>query len=217
MSLGAESLTSPTAAASSQLDVGLAKVVTQPGESVKFVQLLEHECQPALACSDKDPFLVAGDRVVTGGQEDRRVYVWFRGRGESMRGWLPSTNVKDLAFETHPALEKWVGTWIVGDVRKIVIKVDRTTHQLTIIGHAKWYGARLENGYQVIHTGDVRGKALPDGNRLTIRSGDDSDCVLDLELVDEFLAAADNMHCGGMNVGFGDVYTRNASKGKPLQ
>jgi hypothetical protein len=35
----------------------------------------------------------------------------------------------------------------------------------------------------------------------------------ELELVGEFLAAQDNMSCGGMNVSFSDVYTRNASAG----
>lgn len=202
-------------APSFQLNVGLATVVARLGKPVHFVQLLE--CYPDSACSDKDAFVVNGDRVVTGEAEGQRVYVWFRGRGKSLRGWLPAAHVKNLPLDTNPALEKWKGTWTVGDVRKIVIKVGSTAHQLTITGHAKWYGARLENGYQVIHTGDVRGKALPDGNRVIIRDADDSDCVLELELVDEFLAAEDNMHCGGMNVSFGDVYTRDTGIEKSTQ
>jgi hypothetical protein len=199
------------------MDVGLARVVARPDQPVHFVQLLEYECQPGLECSGKDAFVVNGDRVVTGGAEGQRVYVWFRGRGKSMRGWLPAAHVKNLPLDTNPTLEKWKGTWTVGDVREIAIAVDTTTHQLTITANAKWYGARLENGDQVIHTGDVHGKAVPDENRLIIRGADNSDCVLELELVDEFLAAEDNMHCGGMNVSFGDVYTREAGTEKSLQ
>lgn len=217
VSLGAESITSPSAVAPSHLAAGLARVVAQPGKAVHFVQLLEYECQPALECSDKDVFVVNGDRVVTGGSEGQRVYVWVRGRGMSMRGWLPAAHVKNLPLDTNPRLEKWEGTWRVSGVREIVIAVDPATRQLTITANAKWYGGQLENGDQVIHTGDVHGKALPDGNRLIIQGDHGSECVLELELVDEFLAAEDNMHCGGMNVSFGDVYTRDANKRKSLQ
>jgi hypothetical protein len=210
VSLGGGSMATPSAAATSTIDVGLARVVARPGEPVHFVQLLDYECRPGSKCSDKDIFMVDGDRVVTGGVEGEQVYVWFRGRGKAMRGWLPAAHVKDLPLDTNPALEKWEGTWTVDDVHRIVIKRDPTTHQLTITANAKWYGVKLEDGEQVIHTGGVRGNALPDGNRLIIRSGADSAaCVLQLELVDEFLAAEDNMHCGGMNVSFTDVYTRD--------
>jgi hypothetical protein len=190
------------------MNVGLARVVARPDEPVHFVQLLEYQCEPGLKCSDKDIFVVNGDRVVTGEAEGKLVYAWFRGRGKSMRGWLPAAHVKNLAMDTSPILEKWEGTWTVGDVRVIVITVDRKTHQLIITANAKWYGAQLENGYQVVHTGDVHGKALPDGNGLIIPGDDDAECVLELELIDEFLAAEDNMHCGGMDVSFSDVYTR---------
>lgn len=204
--------------ASFRINVGLARVAARPGQPVHFVQLLDYECQPGLECSDKDLFVVDGDRLVTGGAEGQRVYVWFRGRGKSMGGWLPAAHVKNLPLDTNPTLEKWEGTWTVGDVRKIVIAEDPTTHQLTITANAKWYGAQLENGSQVIHTGDVSGKALREGNRLSIRGGDDAaGCVLEVELVDEFLAAEDNMHCGGMNVGFTDVYTRDAGRGQYLR
>ena len=215
VSLGVESTAASPAGASFHINVGLARVVAQPGQPVHFVQLLDYECQPGLECSDKDLFVVDGDRLITGGAEGQRVYVWFRGHAKSMRGWLPAAHVKNLPLDTSPTLQKWKGTWTAGGVRKIVIAVDRTTHQLTITANAKWYGAQLENGAHVIHYGDIHGKALPEGNRLIIRGGDDAGgCVLEVELVDEFLAAEDNMHCGGMNVGFTDVYTRDAGKGK---
>ena len=68
----------------------------------------------------------------------------------------------------------------------------------------------MANGEQVVHTGDVAGKSAPDGNRLVVRGGSNpDDCVLELELVGEFMGAVDNMHCGGMNVGFSDAYTRD--------
>jgi hypothetical protein len=211
LTLGVGSMAALAADAPFHINVGLARVVAQPGQAVHFVQLLESECQPGLKCSDVDLFVVDGDRLVTGGVEGQRIYVWFRGRGKSMRGWLPAAHAKSLPVDPSPTLEQWEGTWTVSDVRKIVIATDPTTHQLAIRANAKWYGVQLEGGEQVVHYGDVHGEALPEGNRLIVRGGDDSgDCVLEVELVDEFLAAEDNMHCGGMNVSFTDVYTRDA-------
>lgn len=185
---------------------GLARVVAPPGHQVRFVQLLEYQCAEAASCSESDNFLSNGDRLVTGGVEGKRVYAWFRERGRYLRGWLPAANVKELSFARHPASKLWAGTWTVGEARRIVITADSATSELIVAADAKWYGG--VNG-EVIRTGDLQEKAIPDGNRLIIRTGEDpEDCILELELVDEFLAAQDNMHCGGMNVSFSDVYTR---------
>ena len=193
----------------SQAYFGLAQVVARLGNPVHFAQLLEYQCEEESTCSGSDLFLTDGDRLVTGGVEGKRIYAWFRGRGKYLRGWLPAANVKELPFATHPASKMWDGTWTVGEVRKIIIKADSSTSELIIDAYAEWHGG--VNG-DVIHTGDVHGKAVPAGNRLVIRNGTSVwDCVLELELVDEFLAAQDNMNCGGMNVSFSDVYTRNTS------
>lgn len=198
----------------SQAYFGLARVVSLQGNPVRFVQLMESQCEKS-SCSESEFFLMDGDRLVTGGAEGKRVYAWFRGRGKYLRGWLPTANVKELPFATHPASKMWDGTWTVGEVRKIIIKANSATSELSIDGYAEWHGG--VSG-EVIHTGDVHGEAVPDGNRLVIRTGRSVwDCVLELELVDEFLAAQDNMHCGGMNVSFSDVYTRNASAKSALK
>jgi hypothetical protein len=186
---------------------GLARVVARRDSPVRFAQLLEYQCEPASSCADRDLLVANGDRLVTGATEGNRVYVWFRGGGRYLRGWLNTANVKDVPFNNHPAPKTWEGTWAVGDLRKIVIRADPATSELTVAAHAEWYGAQLDNGERVMHTGDVQGKAVADGNRLIIRQ---EDCVLELELVDEFLGAIDNMHCGGMNVGFSDAYIRVA-------
>ena len=199
----------------SQAYFGLARVVARPGKPVRFAQLMESQCEEESTCSGSDLFLTDGDRLVTGGVEGKRVYAWYRGRGKYLRGWLPAANVKELPFAPHPASKMWDGTWTVGEVRKIIIKADSATSELIIDAYAEWHGG--VNG-EVIHTGDVHGKAVPDRNRLVIRTGRSVwDCVLELELLDEFLAAQDNMHCGGMNVGFSDLYTRDASAKSALQ
>jgi hypothetical protein len=199
----------------SQVYFGLARVVARPGKPARFAQLLESQCAEESTCSESDLSLTDGDRLVTGGAEGNRVYAWFRGRGKYLRGWLPAANVKELPFATHPASKMWDGTWTVGEVSKIIIKADSSTSELIIAAYAEWHGG--VNG-EVIHTGDAQGKAVPDGNRLVIRTGKHpEDCVLELELVDEFLAAQDNMNCGGMNVSFSDVYTRNASAKNALK
>jgi hypothetical protein len=50
---------------------GLARIVAPPGKRV---------------------------RLVTGGMEGKRIYAWFRGGGEYLRGWLPASTVRDLPF-----------------------------------------------------------------------------------------------------------------------
>jgi hypothetical protein len=195
---------------------GLAEIVARPGKAVRFTELLESQCEESPVCSEKDEFVVAGDRLVTGGIEHKRVYAWFPGRRMRLRGWLPAVNVKAMSIDQHPALKKWEGAWTAGVVHKISIKADPAARQLAVEAHAEWYGGQLANGEQVIHTGDVEGKAAPDGNRLVIRTGSNSeDCILVLELLGEFMGAVDNMHCGGMNVGFSDAYTRKSGAGDP--
>jgi hypothetical protein len=207
--VAAEPVTTSDSPNPSQAYFGLARVVAQPGKPVQFAQLLEYQCAEQSACSGSDLSLTDGDRLVTGGVEGKRVYAWFRGRAKYLRGWLLAASVEELPFATHPAPKMWDGTWTVGEVRKIIIKADSSTSELIIAAYAEWHGG--VNG-EVIHTGDVQGKAVPDRNRLVIRTGErPEDCVLELELVGELLAAQDNMHCGGMNVSFSDVYTRNAS------
>jgi hypothetical protein len=206
LGLAADPVTTSDFPAPSQY-FGLARVAAQPGKPVRFTQLLEYHCAEA-SCPDSDLFVANGDRLIMGAVEGNRIHVWFRGGGKYLRGWLPAANVRRLPFTRHPASDKWDGTWTVGDVRKIIIKADAASSTLSVTAHAEWHGGI--NG-EVTHTGDVQGRAVPDGNRLVIRSGGLPDgCVLELELVDEFLGAEDNMQCGGMNVGFSDVYTRDA-------
>jgi hypothetical protein len=199
----------------SQAYFGLAQVVARQGKPVRFAQLLEYRCPEESTCSGSDLFLTDGDRLVTGGLEGKRVYVWFRGRGKYLRGWLPAANVKELPFATRPASKMWDATWTVGEARKIIIKADTATSELIIDAHAEWHGG--VNG-EVTHSGDVQGKGVPDGNRLVIRNSRSvEDCVLEIELMGEFLAVQDNMHCGGMNVSFSDVYARNVNAKSALK
>ena len=193
---------------------GLARVVAPTGKPVRFARLLEYHCANA-SCPDSDLFVANGDRLVTGAPQGNRMHVWFRRDGKYLRGWLPAANLRRLPFTRHPAPAMWHGTWAAGDVRKIIITSDAASRALSVTAHAEWHGGI--NG-EVTHTGDVQGRAVPKGNRLVIRGGSlPEDCVLELELVDEFLGAQDNMHCGGMNVGFTDVYTRDARASSALK
>lgn len=191
---------------------GLAQVSESPGAVVHFVRLLEYQCETDAPCSDKSLFVVGGDKLLTGGTDSEGVYAWYRVGRKYLRGWLPPGKIKNLPFDRNPALRSWEGTWTAGTAQRIVIKVETGSHQLTVGARAEWYGTRLADGQQVVHKGDVTGSATPEGNRLVIRSGDKPyQCVLVLELVGEILGAEDNMHCGGMNVGFSDAYVRDAA------
>jgi hypothetical protein len=175
------------------------------------------ECPSATPACRLSSYLVPGDRVLVGSSIDGFRCVTFRSAdGRETSGFLPSAALVDQSIAS-PALADWTGRWVRDDEASITIKVEGAA--LIISGQATW-GAhdpeRVKRGG--VNTGDFDTVATPRGNLIAIGSGYDgtnppdfsnvNDCLARLRLFDAYLAVEDNTGCGGMNVTFTGVYSR---------
>lgn len=49
----------------------------------------------------------------------------------------------------------------------------------------------------------------PSAGKMNFGDGtDEHDCQVEMQLVGKYLVVADNLHCGGANVSFSDVYQK---------
>jgi hypothetical protein len=104
--------------------------------------------------------------------------------------------------DTNPPLDRWLGTWKFYD-NSLEIKRDGRSGALHVRGDALWRGLG-DN----VHVGEIETTARPHGRQMKLS---DESCQVSLVLVGEFIVAADNAECGGMNVRFDGVYRKVAS------
>jgi hypothetical protein len=174
----------------------------------------------AKACRAK-AFLVPGDRVILGRTSGSFVCADFIGRkGMTRSGWLPADAV---IMETHPpiSLDDWLGQWSQIEAT-ITIKRGKKPGELSVAGDATW-GAldpdRVKRG--AVHVGSIEGAVSPNGADLSfamgegatlpVDKGEESDCKVWMHRIGPYLLVKDNNNCGGMNVSFWGIYTRNAN------
>jgi hypothetical protein len=175
------------------------------------------ECPSATPACRLTSYVVPGDRVLVGDPVDGFRCATFRSsNGRDTSGFLPSAALIDQSTAS-PVLADWGGRWVRDDEASIIIKVDGAA--LTVNGQATW-GAhdpeRVKRGG--INTGDIHTVATPRGNLIAIGSGYDgtnppdvsnvNDCLARLRLFGTYLAVEDNSGCGGMNVTFTGIYSR---------
>lgn len=118
--------------------------------------------------------------------------------------WVRTADLQWVASSPHPALEAWVGDW-VGTTNRVRIRRAAVAGALTLKGTAYWEGMK-----GVVHTGDIAGEATPEGAHLHFVEDPkaESSCVVDLNLYDAYIVAADNNRCGALNVRFGGIWRR---------
>ena len=159
---------------------------------------------PALndACRE-DSYVIPDDVVVLNGKNYQDFScAWFKPtNGYGTMGWLHTDVLEPLLHNTDPNLEEWQGIW-ANDVNELAISLSRYESGLIIEGIAFWYGLN-DN----VHTGSVFGRAWSRNNTLTLFDSDYG-CRLELWLLDDFMVAQDNKQCGGVNVTFDGVYSR---------
>jgi hypothetical protein len=99
---------------------------------------------------------------------------------------------------TRSRNEALAGNWkSIGGAARIVIRASKDG-QLIVSGNARWVGGLGPTGERIIHSGDLKGKAVPAGNQLRI--GDPETpytCVATLRLLHDQLVVSDNSLCGG--------------------
>lgn len=148
-------------------------------------------------------YLVPGDEVVIGKQQDGWMCVWYNGKSQEFVGWMPASAMVQTDWDRHPLADDWIGTWRYYDSGPS-LTINSARQALSVEGEAQWRG-----GGSVVHFGSVSGFGVPEGNTLEISEGDhELDCHLTLTLLGENLVAEDNGWCGGMNVRFNGVFVR---------
>lgn len=159
----------------------------------------EHHCRPPL-----EPYVVPGDRVAVVGSTEGFLCVEypsqqaFKGR---FFGWLPVGQVStDQEGYAVRSLDAWQGTWHQGGA---TINIQSDGKALRVVGHATWQGRGAP------HFGEFDYAAIPNGNTLTLDSGErGASCEVVLLALGELTAVIDNLNCGGENVSFSGFYTR---------
>jgi hypothetical protein len=185
------------------------------------------DCPNATDACRAKAFLVTGDRVIANQTVGAFVCADFIGAKSTSRrsGWLPASAIVP---ETPPpiALADWLGKWSQIEAA-ITIEPGSKSGTLSISGDATWGSLdpeRVKRG--AVHLGNIEGITSPNGadlsfamgdsDTLPVDKGDESACKVWMRRLGAYLLVNDNNNCGGMNVSFGGVYTRNIEppKGK---
>lgn len=118
--------------------------------------------------------------------------------------WFRSADLRPVAYDLHPPLAAWIGTWIGGEDRVVITLSSNGTAALHLRGNATWHG-----NAGVEHFGDTQGDATPSGNYLHFVEEGPNSCTIDLTLLGSFILASDNQMCGGMNARFQGFWRRS--------
>lgn len=170
-------------------------------------------CPTQASCQQKS-YLVPGDQVIVAQLQNQWACVWYPGKPHETVGWIPIQSLHFLPLATEFPLTAWQGQWkIANQPGQIAIKVNPSANEntLSLDGEAFWLGAILDSGDQVIHTGTAHASELsPLGSQLHLAEGkSEYDCQMRLTLLPPYLIVHDNRNCGGANVVFDGIYTRN--------
>jgi hypothetical protein len=156
------------------------------------------------ACTDK-AYLVHGDRLILSTRRDAFICATYVNTKRAARiGWLP---VDALAYDMAKPIAStdWLGKWSY-DEADITVKAGKTGTLL--IEGAATYGARNPDRVKrgAVNTGAIEGEATPTGDRLnfTMEFG----CKVWMRRLGPWLVVDDDDNCGGINVTFRGIYTR---------
>ncbi|MBK6801410.1 MAG: hypothetical protein IPG83_08000 [Novosphingobium sp.] len=154
------------------------------------------------ACLDK-PYVLPGDRVVTGRSKAGFTCVYFPNAGGGTAGWMPAARLTALRVDPAPPLAAWLGRWNDHDN---TLRFTRRRDGLWVEGRAYWPSARPDPAFRPggPNIGTMAGMVGRTGNR-----GSEPGCGVTFHLLGDIIVAADpGRACDGMNVTFSGVYLR---------
>lgn len=154
---------------------------------------------PEVKCETKS-YLITGDQVLISRKYGAWVCGWYQPRkgGETV-GWLPANKLVMSEPAAPPALQSWIGLWKYGR-KSLDIRRDGRSGSLKVKGYAIWEGVG-DN----VRVGGVEAAAQPSGNELVLV---EEECRVTLKLIGDYVVAADNSGCGGVNVRFDGVFRK---------
>lgn len=150
----------------------------------------------------RQPFVVPGDVVLVSRLWIDYACAYYPGENGGTAGYLPLEQLEIIPTATPASDIDWIDAW-TGPDSDLIIYMSRAG--LRVGGTAFWYGLPTSDGYPVVHDGELDGPLTVFGNRARY---DDGFCEVDFTLLDDYLITDDNGSCGGVNVRFVKVYTR---------
>lgn len=147
-------------------------------------------------------YLIAGDEVIV--SKLRQGFVCAYYPPSDAAGWIRLDRIEFVAAEQAPEPQDWTGHWHGrGDNVLTITREGRA--RLRIEGLAFWPARQPPEGYSV-HVGELAGRLDHLGARA--RYDDSNLCQVNFTLLGDYLLVGDNNRCGGANVSFTGVYTR---------
>lgn len=182
----------------------IATVTGGPKSRIYFYDDFEDGCPGKETCRSK-AYLVPRNRAVISRSYSGFGCAWFAPlKGSPTVGWIKLESLKFLDVSAQPRLSDWLGEWRYAD-NSIKFTNNKLAGYLNVTGDALWHGLG-DN----VHIGELDDRAAPVNNLLKIGETDTDEyaCKVTMRLIGEFLIAADNMKCGGVNVTFSGVYRK---------
>lgn len=191
-----------SAAVTSRVDAASAGKISA-GKPISLRKEPADTCQVDAACSIyKAPPLHAATAGVELGRNQSWVCVGVPGKRplDVWFGWVPIDRWQRSDGEQQSS-NRWLGVW-QNDHAKIAIQsFDGRTLEAT--GNALWVGGVPGTS----HFGDFRVSGIPENGVISTDAGyGETGCQVAMRVVGDFLFAADNQRCGGMNVTFDGIY-----------
>ncbi|MEM6430344.1 MAG: hypothetical protein AAF708_13970 [Deinococcota bacterium] len=156
-------------------------------------------------CPSDDPtcqlpsYVIQDDIVVANGKTYGQFSCvrYVASTAQSTTGWLETASLEPTRVTPSP--DAWQGSWSTYD-NTLVVSKSTLDRGFIVEGEAYWHGLNT------VHIGEIVARAEPFDNQLVLFGA--YDCQLNLTLLQDYLIAQDNKRCGGMNVTFDGVYTR---------
>jgi hypothetical protein len=184
---------------------GLARIVGAPRTQLRIDT---GKCpDQSDACKGRS-YVVPGNTVITADTFGAYTCVYFPNRSGGSAGYIHRDEFTALPAQSRPRLTDWKGEWRNGD-NKIRLWISHA--RLGAVGNAYWPSRNppLHQFPGGPNLGGFQGTAAPNGSTVEFHEVDKPDrCAVRLTLVEPFLLARDNKHCGGMNVSFSGVYLK---------
>lgn len=121
-------------------------------------------------------------------------------------GWV---NEKEITFipSKQSKISDWLGTWVGDWGGKIKIK-ETNSGVLHAIGYIEQVRFHEGDGSNITYTGEFDFETKPENEKIILTPEKSYDCGIELHRTGGYLFVTDNGHCGGMNVRFNDMYTK---------
>ncbi len=151
-------------------------------------------------------YLNPGDTVVFSRIRNGFACAYFPDDEGGTAGWVDMKHLLLQPRLTNPPIEAWLGRW--NSSGNPTLEFSKDLGALRVRGETYWPGPPGTHDWPSTHEGAIAGRVDVSGHKGSYR--DEDLCEVKFTLLGNFLIASDNRKCGGANVSFSAVYTRDA-------